>query len=180
MALITLTGGLYQLHNNTALANGHLIWELSHDSRETTDANGGQVVSGIKIKVNLDSNGSVSGTAKLWANDQLQPSGSYYTVTGYASDGTIAFASPQYYQIASSPSTLNLGTLVPFTPPSNLVAANILTQPTPTVTTGQVGIGTTTATSATLGSNGAVPAQVAGYLVINIAGTNFKLPYFNS
>ena len=36
----------------------------------------------------------------------------------------------------------------------------------------------TTATSANAGSNGAVPAQVVGYLVINIAGTQYKVPYF--
>lgn len=33
--------------------------------------------------------------------------------------------------------------------------------------------------SATAGSNGAPPAQVAGYLTVNIAGTNVKLPYYN-
>lgn len=38
---------------------------------------------------------------------------------------------------------------------------------------------TNTATSATLGANGAVPAQVTGYLIVNIAGTNQKIPYFN-
>ena len=33
--------------------------------------------------------------------------------------------------------------------------------------------------SATAGANGAPPAQVAGYLTVNIAGTNVKLPYYN-
>ena len=33
-------------------------------------------------------------------------------------------------------------------------------------------------TSATAGANGAPPAQVAGYLTVNIAGTNVKLPYY--
>lgn len=36
----------------------------------------------------------------------------------------------------------------------------------------------TTATSATAGSNGDVPAQVAGYLVVNINGTARKIPYY--
>lgn len=49
---------------------------------------------------------------------------------------------------------------------------------TPTVASGYVGLGTTTATSATAGSNGDVPAQVVGYLEINIGGTNFKIPYY--
>lgn len=36
-----------------------------------------------------------------------------------------------------------------------------------------------TAASATAGANGAVPAQVAGYIVINVNGVNQKLPYYN-
>jgi len=62
--------------------------------------------------------------------------------------------------------------------------------------TGNVGIGTVTpisklhvagdltmssatvATSATAGTNGDVPAQVAGYLVVNINGTSRKIPYY--
>lgn len=51
--------------------------------------------------------------------------------------------------------------------------------------TTQTGAGSTiqsflnsTATSATAGSNGAVPSQVAGYLIVSINGTNQKIPYF--
>ena len=36
----------------------------------------------------------------------------------------------------------------------------------------------TTATSATAGTNGDVPAQVVGYLVVNINGTSRKIPYY--
>jgi hypothetical protein len=36
----------------------------------------------------------------------------------------------------------------------------------------------TTATSATAGTNGDVPAQVGGYLVANINGTSVKIPYY--
>lgn len=39
---------------------------------------------------------------------------------------------------------------------------------------------TNTATSATAGANGAVPSQVVGYLIINVNGTNVKVPYFNT
>jgi len=65
---------------------------------------------------------------------------------------------------------------------SNGLTANTakLTAAAPTVSASQVGLGSTTATSATAGANGAVPAQVAGYLIINVAGTAQKVPYFNS
>ena len=33
-------------------------------------------------------------------------------------------------------------------------------------------------TSATAGTNGAPPAQVGGYIIVNLAGTNIKLPYY--
>ena len=56
---------------------------------------------------------------------------------------------------------------------------DILIAAAPTVAAGQVGIGNGTATSATTGANGATPAQVDGYLIINVAGTNKKIPYYN-
>jgi len=59
-------------------------------------------------------------------------------------------------------------------------ASSILTAATPTVAAAQIGLGTSTATSATAGANGAVPAQVVGYMIVNIAGTNYKVPYFNN
>jgi len=48
----------------------------------------------------------------------------------------------------------------------------------PTAGAGQIALGATTATSASAGANGAVPAQVAGYWIVNIAGTSRKIPFF--
>jgi hypothetical protein len=56
----------------------------------------------------------------------------------------------------------------------------VFTVAAPTVAASQVGLGSTTATSATAGSNGAAPSQVAGYLIINVAGTAMKIPYYNT
>jgi hypothetical protein len=53
------------------------------------------------------------------------------------------------------------------TPSSKLHVAGDLTMSSATV-----------ATSATAGTNGDVPAQVAGYLVVNINGTSRKIPYY--
>ena len=44
---------------------------------------------------------------------------------------------------------------------------------------GTVSLTNTTATSATAGTHGAIPSQVVGYVIVNINGTNYKLPYYN-
>jgi hypothetical protein len=66
--------------------------------------------------------------------------------------------------ILGSNGNLGIGTL---TPSSRLHIAGDLTVSSATV-----------ATSATAGTNGDVPAQVAGYLVVNINGTARKIPYY--
>ena len=51
----------------------------------------------------------------------------------------------------------------------------------PIVAAGQIGFGATTA--ATVGAAGAataLPANPLGYLIVNLAGTNVKIPYYNS
>lgn len=53
-----------------------------------------------------------------------------------------------------------------------------LTAAAPTVAASQVGLGSTTAATATAGAGGALPATVQAYLIINVAGTQFKVPYF--
>lgn len=57
-------------------------------------------------------------------------------------------------------------------------ATQVLTGATPTVAGGQVGLGVTTAATATAGAGGALPATVQAYLDVNIGGTMFKVPYF--
>jgi hypothetical protein len=55
----------------------------------------------------------------------------------------------------------------------------IATAAAPTVAAGQVGYGATTATTATTTVGGvALPALVAGFLVINVAGTVRKVPFY--
>jgi len=63
-----------------------------------------------------------------------------------------------------SDGNVGIGTI---TPNSKLHVAGDLTMSSATV-----------ATSATAGTNGDVPAQVAGYLVVNINGTARKIPYY--
>jgi hypothetical protein len=48
----------------------------------------------------------------------------------------------------------------------------------PIVATGELGLGSTTSTSASAGTNGDVPSQVLGYIIANIGGVTVKLPYY--
>lgn len=54
----------------------------------------------------------------------------------------------------------------------------ILTAAAPTVAASQIGLGGTTAATATAGA-GTLPATPVAFIVVNIAGTNFKIPYYN-
>jgi hypothetical protein len=53
--------------------------------------------------------------------------------------------------------------------------------PTTTIAAGEIGLGTTTATTVgSAGSASALPSAPAGYLVVNIGGTLYKVPYYNN
>lgn len=181
-ANLQLTGGLFQNPSGQPLANGYMLWKLSHDCQENVDSGGGQVASGVPARIQLDANGSIpAGTSVfIWSNDVLNPAGSFYIVELYDANQAKVWASPQLFQLSATPNPLDIGLLVPFSPPSPPFApVTVLTQPTPTVSVGQIGLGTNTATSATAGTNGDVPAQVSGYIVINVAGANKRIPYYN-
>lgn len=182
-ANLQLTGGLFQNPAGGPLANGYMNWTLSHDCQENIDAGGGQIASGAPARIQLDANGSIPAgqTVLIWSNDVLNPSGSFYTVDLFDASGTKVWSSPQVFQLAATPNPLNIGTLVPFGPPSPPFApVTVLTQATPSVSTGQIGLGTTTATTATAGSNGAPPAQVAKYWIVNDGGTIRKIALYNT
>jgi len=66
------------------------------------------------------------------------------------------------------------------TPATALDVVGAITAST-TLTAGSLALtSATTTTSATAGTNGAAPAQVAGYLTVSINGTNRKIPYYNT
>jgi hypothetical protein len=54
----------------------------------------------------------------------------------------------------------------------------ILTVAAPTVAASQIGLGNGTSGTATAGA-ATLPANPVGFVIINIAGTNYKLPYYN-
>ncbi len=56
-----------------------------------------------------------------------------------------------------------------------------LTAVAPTVAAGEIGYGSTTATTVgAAGGASALPATPTGYVIINVAGTAFKVPYYAS
>lgn len=67
-----------------------------------------------------------------------------------------------------------------------LISMNPITQfrattAAPTVASGEIGYGSTTSASAnTTGGGSTLPLLAAGYIVVNIAGTDFKVPYYAS
>ena len=74
----------------------------------------------------------------------------------------------------------NGGVVVPLGGSLNLLGELTVSGAPAVATSGQVSFGASTATSATGGSSGAPPTNVAGYLEINVGGTVYKLPYYNT
>ena len=113
-----ITGGGFQDSSGNPIANGYLTFQLSHDSNITTFGapNGSQVAAGIQVTLLLDTIGNLCRNQFLWTNDQLQPSGSYYTVNLYNSQGLLVWAFPQVFEIQPYQPTINIGSVQPTIP----------------------------------------------------------------
>ena len=103
----TLTGGAFQDSEGNLLVNGYLEFILSQDC---SVSGSGNICSGVKIRIALDSSGNVVGGSSIWGNDVLSPVNTYYRVTGYTAAGQPAWG-PNNQQVAGS--TFDLGTWVP-------------------------------------------------------------------
>jgi len=90
------------------LSGGYLTFVLSQDG----NVNGSQICAGIKVTVNLDGYGAIIAGQFIWGNDQMLPVNSYYTVTGYASNGQQSWG-PNNQQVIGSGGTFDVGTWIP-------------------------------------------------------------------
>lgn len=93
---VQLTGGHFQDSSGNPLALGYLVMELVQDEQLSSLA--GQVVAGIKIKITLESGGSVATTSPVqavWSPENMVPAGASYTVWGYTAQGQLAWG-PNY------------------------------------------------------------------------------------
>ena len=116
-----LTGGVFQDAEGNVLNLGYLKFKLNQDA---TIAGVGQLCAGVEVTIKLNSSGSVdTSTAQyIWGNNQMTPSNTFYTVTGYASNGQPAWG-PNNQQVTGSGGTFDVGTWVPnqvfsWTPPT--------------------------------------------------------------
>lgn len=101
-----------QIIGGTFTSNGYLLFRLVQDAV----VNGSTLVSkGKVITVPLDSSGNiVTSTAyKLWPNDVMTPSSTYYMVSAYTSAGQLIWG-PNAMVVLSSPSPFNIGAVSPF------------------------------------------------------------------
>jgi hypothetical protein len=129
MALQTLCNGGFTDEEGNPLANGYLDCLLSHDEQNTSGPS--QVVAGIRKKIFLDNTGNAVVGSQLFANDAMNPTGSYYEVMAHKNDGTRAWKYPQYVIVTTSISCFNLSAIIPTNPPageSNIGEGGLLLQ----------------------------------------------------
>jgi hypothetical protein len=132
---LQLKGGNFQNGSGTAAAGGSLLFQLSHDEQYTTGPS--QVVAGQKFTVTLDGSGNIpiSPAFKVYSNDTLLPSGSFYYVRLFDSSGGEVWAAPQFWALTASPNPLDVGSIIPSNPPgaglsgsTTVVNANVARQ----------------------------------------------------
>lgn len=109
---VQLIGGHFQDAEGNVLALGALVLELSQDEQITSLT--GQITAGIKIRLALDSAGSVSTSPaqSVWPTDVMNPSGATYTAWCYAANGQLAWG-PNYGLTVPSGATYDVDNWVP-------------------------------------------------------------------
>ena len=163
---VQLIGGVFQDSEGNVLDSGYLHMRLNQDENI---AGVGQIAAGIVITINLNSSGSVDTSTPqyVWGNDQMTPANSFYVVTGFKSNGQLAWG-PNNQQVNGSGGTFDVGTWIPNVVVSwTYPAVYGPTGPTgaggagPTGPTGAGVTGPTGATGATGAFNGLAVAQSA-------------------
>lgn len=92
-----------------------------------------------------------------------------------------SMAQQESNNVAISGGKIDGTTIGATTPAAGTHTTITLTTAAPTASAGQVGFGSTTAsTVGAAGAATALPANPLGYLIINVAGTSAKLPYYNA
>jgi hypothetical protein len=183
---IKVTSGLYTFPAFAALTNGAEldVWGNSNAAGNgwtnflsLTTFSGTYVYDQMGSSIRVCIGTGFSDTA-LQLKNETSPNGQGWLIDSLSSGHLSIFPQTnvtRHVQIGAAALDMQSNAII-----NSLLTAPIVNGAAPTVAAAQIGLGSTTATSATAGANGAVPAQVAGYIVINVAGTAMKIPYFNT
>ena len=146
MAIDTLSGGAFQDPAGNLIANGSITFQLSAPALVSGT---GQVVPNGTISYALDGNGNIVAGAKLYGNDQLIPSGTFYIVNIFSAGGA-PVRGPENWSL-SGVSPISLTGITPATPSISYSGAVLLTPSgTQTITVG--GLNPSPGASQSLGS----------------------------
>lgn len=140
----TLVGG-FQSAQGVSLAGAKLTLKLSQEATITSGPNAGQVAP-ITINIFLDSNGHIPTGTTVYGEDELTPSGTYYTAELWINRIERAYG-PQKWQIAGS-SPVNINNFPPdqpLNPIVNVIGGNVTISGIPNP--GQVLVATSTTTA---------------------------------
>lgn len=133
---------------NTVLANGKIVFTLSSDAAVI---GGGQIVPS-SVSVTLDSTGKIPGGTQIYANDQLQPTGTLYYVEIFNSNGLRVNNPDPLQWILSGASPIDLSFLTSVGVPDPGLGSVVLQNPvSPQTITGQA-FTLTTSTPLTVGN----------------------------
>ena len=151
------------------LSNGSLT--VLNTAHNTLDDGSGHMT----ITANAVINGVLSA-----GQNQANNTGGYlaFDPTGFYIETIVNGTSANKLHVSSAGNTQ----LAEFDINAALTACNgvlSLSGATPTVATGQIGIGASTSTTATAGGGASLPATVAGFLEVNLGGTMVKVPYYS-
>lgn len=95
--------GQWQFVNGQPVSGGRVFFKLSNDAV----ALGSNQVAPSLVAFTLDNNGSIPVNSQLWANDELSPSGTTYTVSVLAPGGGLIWGAENFSIAGSSPINLN-------------------------------------------------------------------------
>lgn len=146
---------------------------------------------GGRITVNVVNTGASARIDHYWSDGVIQirlgntkgfvsvPSVGALAWTSSATDASIA-ADTGVSRAAAAVVAIGNGTAGDFS--GTVKTGNaITTAAAPTVAASQIGLGSTTATTVgAAGGASALPATPLGYMIINVAGTAAKIPYYNN
>src|SRR5260370_12695986 len=112
--------GTWQNLDGSPVAGGRVFFKLSNDAV----ANGTTQVSSQLISFTLDGTGSIPANTRIWANDELAPAGTVYTVAVVAAGLGLVWGAENLSLAGAAP--ININTAVPGA--INVIAANPVLQ----------------------------------------------------